>query len=109
LCRRFIGLLLGDSDFARRASPKTPFDEEPAEILERGDIDARIPERQLSAGAGVKHPAWHDDHHARRRLDVAHTDAGSSLAIMLTDPPAVQSVPAIMDLDFNPDTGRMNG
>ena len=77
--------------------------------MERGGGDAGIPERQVGAGAGVTHPAWHDDHHARRRLDVAHSDAGSHLAVMLTDPPAMQSVPAIMELDFHPDTGRMNG
>jgi hypothetical protein len=40
---------------------------------------------------------------------VAYPDAGSHLAVMLADPPAVQSVPAIMNLDFMPDTGIMNG
>lgn len=77
--------------------------------MQRGDINAGISERQVGADARIKHPAGHDDHHARRRLDVAHADAGSHLAIMLTDPPAVQSVPAIMEFDFHPDTGRMNG
>jgi len=109
LCKRFIGLLLGDSDFAGRASPKTAIDEELAELFEGGDIYAGIPERQFSAGDGVKHPAWHDDHNARRQFDVAHPDAGSHFAEMLADPPAIQSVPAIMNLDFKPDTGRMNG
>jgi len=68
-----------------------------------------IAERQISAGGAVKHPAWHDDHHARRRFDVAHTDAGPHLAVMLADTPAEQCVPAIMNLDFVLDTGRMNG
>lgn len=109
LCRRFIRLLLGDSGFAGRASPKTAIDEEFAEIFESGDIDAGIPERQIRADDGVKHPAWHDDHHPRQQFDVAYPDAGSHLAIMLADPTTVQSVPAIMNLDFMPDTGRMNG
>jgi hypothetical protein len=109
LCRRFIRLLLGDSVVAGRASPKTAIDEEFAEIFESGDIDARIPERQIRADDGVKHPAWHDDHYARQQFDVAHPDAGSHLAIVLADPTTVQSVPAIMNLDFMPDAGRMNG
>ena len=104
-CRRFIGLLLGNSDFAGRASPKTAIDEEPGEVLERRDIDMRIAERQVGAGRRVKHPAWHDDHHARARFDVAHRVPVPYLAVMLADAPAVQSVPAIMNLDLMPDTG----
>jgi hypothetical protein len=89
--------------------PKTAIDEEFAEIFESSDIDPGIPERQVRAGGGVKHPTWHDDHHARQKLDVAHPDASSHLAVMLVDPSAVQSVPAVMNLNFMPDTGRMNG
>jgi hypothetical protein len=74
-----------------------------------GDIDSGNPERQIRADDGVKHPARHDDHHARQQFDVAHPDAGSYLAVMLADPTTVQSVPAIMNLDLMPDAGRMNG
>ena len=35
--------------------------------------------------------------------------AGPDLAVMQPKAPAVQRVPAIMNLDFSPDTGRMNG
>jgi hypothetical protein len=68
-----------------------------------------IAERQISAGGAVKHPAWHDNHHARRRFDVAQTDAGPYLAVMLAHTPAEQCVPAVMNLDFVLNTGRMNG
>ena len=70
-CRRFIGLLLGDSDFAGGASPKTAINEEPDQILERRDIDRAARRAACRRRPPVKHPARHDDHHAGSRLDVS--------------------------------------
>jgi hypothetical protein len=109
LCCCCIRFLPGDSGFAREASPKTTLFEESREVRERRDIDVRIAERQISTRGAVKHPAWHYDHHARRRLDVAQTHAGPNLAVKLADGTAEQRVPTIMNLDFLPNTGRMNG
>jgi hypothetical protein len=53
----FILLLLGDSNIAWRASPKTAINEELAQVFKRHDIDLRRTKRHVSASAGVKHPA----------------------------------------------------
>ena len=52
-CRRFIRLLLGDSDFAGGASPKAAINEEPAQVLERRAINLRRAERRGGAGRRI--------------------------------------------------------
>jgi hypothetical protein len=47
-------LLLGDSDIAGRASPKTAIgDEELAHVFKRHDIDLRRAKRHVSASARI--------------------------------------------------------
>jgi hypothetical protein len=44
-----------------------------------------------------------------RRLDVDNPAAGALLTVLLPNTATVEGMPTIMDLDFLPDMGRMNG
>jgi len=85
-CRRFIRLLLGDSDFAGGASPKAAINEEPAQVLERRAINLRRAERRGGAGRRIQHPARHHDDHAGARFDKAQPRAVPDLAVIIMQP-----------------------
>jgi hypothetical protein len=107
--KSFILLLLGDSDIAGRASPKTAIDEELTQVLKGHDIDSRRAERHVGASAWIQHPVRQHDDHSGGGFDIAQPSTGSHLTVMQTNPSAVQRVPAIMNLDVDPKPGRMNG
>jgi hypothetical protein len=105
-----ILLLPGDSRIAGGASPKTALDEEPIQIDQRGDIDARRRNPlHANAGGSIEHPLGQHDDHAGRRLDVDDPAAGALLAVLLANPAPIQRMPVVVDLDFLPVMGRMDG
>jgi len=55
----------------------------------------------------VQHPCRQDDDDTGGDLDVDNVTASSALAVLLAKPAPEQRVPAIEDLDFQPDMGRM--
>src|SRR5258707_4192066 len=59
------------------------------------------------ARGGVQHPGRQDDDHAGRDLDMDHRSGGTLLTVLLSKAPPEERVPAIVDLDFLPDMGRM--
>ena len=104
-----ILLLLGDSEIAQGASPKTAFNEEPVQIAQSSDIGARRANFHAGAGGRIQHPGRQHDDHAGCRLDVDNPAAGTLLAALLPNTTTVEGMPKVMDLDFLPDMGRMNG
>ena len=55
-CKSFILLILGESNIARRASPKTAVCEEMSQLVQRRDINLRRNERHVGAGSWIQHP-----------------------------------------------------
>lgn len=108
-CKSFILLLLGESNFARGVSPKTTVYEEMSQLVQGRDINPRRTERHVGAGGWIQHPTRQHDDHAGSSFDIAQQSAGPHLTVMQRDPPAIQRVPAIMNLYFTSNTGRMNG
>ena len=104
-----ILLLLGDSRIAKGASPKTALDEEPMQIAQSSDIGARRANLHAGTGGRIQHPCSQRDDHAGRRLDVDNSAAGALLAVLLPNTATIKGMPTVMDLDFLPDMGRMNG
>jgi hypothetical protein len=105
-----IFLLLGDSRITKGASPKTALDEEPMQIAQSSDIGARRANLHAGAGGRIQHPGrQHDDHAGCRRLEVDNPAAGALLTVLLPNTTTVEGMPTVMDLDFLPDMGRMNG
>jgi hypothetical protein len=66
-------------------------------------------ELHACAGHGVQHPSGQDDDHAGRRLDMDETSGLAILAALPTQALAVKRMPAVMNHDFLPDMGRMDG
>ena len=70
--------------------------------MRRADLhpDARGP---------IQHPGRHHDDHTGRRLNMNELTSAPSFTVKPPNTPPVQRMPAIMDFDFLPDMGRMNG
>jgi len=104
-----ILLLLGDSGITLGASPETTIDEEVAQIAQRGDIDVWRAYLHAGAGGGIQHPGRQHDDHARRGFNIGDPAARAQLTVMLANTAAIKRMPTIVDLNFLPDMGRMNG
>ena len=79
------------------------------QVNQRPYRDARRADLHSGAGDRVQHPSRHNRNHAGCRLDVDDPTGDALLATVLPDTTPVERVPAIMDLDLLPDTGRMTG
>ena len=104
-----ILLLLDDARIAKGASSKTALDQQLMQIAQRSDIDARRANLHAGAGGRIQHPRRHHDDHAGRHLDVDNTTAGALLAVLPPNTATIEGMPTVMDFDFLPDMGRMNG
>jgi len=67
----------------------------------------RIAQFHASASRGVQHPGGDHDHDARVDFDVDYLAVGALLAVLAPDATPIQRVPAVEDLNFLPDMGRM--
>ena len=70
---------------------------------------ARSPKRHAGADSGIKDPCRGHDDDARCRLEVDNGARYTLLAALALDTTPVEGVPAIVNLDFLPDMGRMAG
>ena len=68
---------------------------------------SRSTQLHTSAGRGVEHPGSDHDHDAWFDLDVNYLAVGTLLAVLAPDATSIQRVPAVEDLNFLPDMGRM--
>ena len=82
--------------------------QQPLQLGQRHDIDARRAGRHAGAVYRIEHPAGHGDHSAGRPLHQEKL-AGRALLDTAHQQPAPEvRMPAVMDFRFLPDMGRMN-
>ena len=67
----------------------------------------RPPHLHPGASRGVEHPCRYDQDVAGRHLDMNNFTDCTPLDILSSNPTPIQRVPAVMDLNFLPDMGRM--
>lgn len=79
------------------------------QIGQRRHTNPRCADLHPCADHRIEHPRRNDDYYAGRRLDVGNWTCGTLLSAAQLDLTPVQGVPAVMDLDFLPDMGRMTG
>lgn len=79
------------------------------EIDQSRDRNARRSHFHASAGDRVQHPRRQDEDGSRPRHEVDEAACLAQLTRFHAKPPAVKSMPAIVDDDFLPDMGRMTG
>jgi hypothetical protein len=77
------------------------------QFRQRRDRNSRRADFHTPTGDRIEHPSGHDDHEARRYLDVDDVATSSAFNVMPPQPPTVQGMPAIMNNDILPDMGRM--
>jgi hypothetical protein len=103
-------LLLGDVRIAPGALSETAFDQQMMKVDQRRYRHAwRADRRHAGAHDRIQHPRGDRRDHPRHRLDVNDPTGKALLTVMPSDTAPVERVPAIMDLNFLPDMGRMTG
>ena len=92
-----------------QASPIAVLEQQAMQIRERLHRCAWRPQGQGRADGRVQHPASDRNDDAVADLYVDEFTGGAALAIQAAQSSAVQRMPAVEDLNFLPDMGRMNG
>ena len=103
-------LLLDDVRIAPGALSETAFDQQMMKVEQRRYRHAgRADRRHAPADDRIQHPRGDGGDHAGHRLDVNKLTGKALLTVMPSDTAPVEWVPAVMDLNFLPDMGRMTG
>ena len=89
-------------------SPESEGVQQPIEIGQASDIHHRRAKRHRRANSGSKHPRGKDDCHTRFSLDNHNFSSIPPFSVELSNPAAMQRMPAIMDFDLLVDMGRMD-
>lgn len=90
------------------ASPMAVLDEQAMQFGESRHRRAWRTQSEGSAGDLVQHPGSDSDNDAAAHLYMYKLAVGATLAVHASQATAVQRVPAVEDLNFLPDMGRMN-
>ena len=107
--RFLITLLLDDVRVALEAWYETAFDQKLMQLDQRPNGHARRADLHAGAGHRIQHPRRHQGDHAGHRLDIDIVATAALLAVVQTDTTPVERMPAVVDLNFLPDMGRMTG
>jgi hypothetical protein len=102
-----ILLLLDDGRIVQGASPETTLDQQLMQLSQRRYGHPGSAKRHSGAGGRIEHPRGHDDDHAERHFDVNDLAASAPLCILAANTPPIECVPAVTNLNFLPDMGRM--
>jgi hypothetical protein len=100
-------LLLDDGRIVQGASPETTLDQQLMQLSQRRYGHPRSAKRHSGAGGRIEHPRGHDDDHAGRHFNVNDLAASAALRILAANTPLKECVPAVTNLNFLPDMGRM--
>ena len=86
----------------------TAFDQNTVQTGQRLDRNLRRPQHEVRAHGGVEHPSGDNDDDAGIHFDVDDLTGGSALAVLAAHAATEERMPAVEDLDFLPDMGRMD-
>ena len=100
--------LLSGRDFIGACASESEDLQQPIKVGQAADVDHRSAECHRRANGRIEHPGGKDDRHTRFSLNDDDIPSTSSFGIELSDLTTIQCVPAIMNLDFLLDMGRMN-
>ena len=105
----FILYLLDDKRIVPGASPETALRKQAMQVGKRRGRDTRRTDLHAGAGNRIQHPGRHHCDDSGRHLDMNNGTVSALLYVLLPHQPPEQRMPAIVDRDFRPDMGRMNG
>jgi hypothetical protein len=105
--RLLILLLLDNGRIVQGASSETMLDQKLMQLSQRRYGNPRPANRHSGTDGRIKHPTGNDNDHAGRRFDVNKLAASAVLGVVAANTPPIQGVPAVTNLNFLPDMGRM--
>jgi hypothetical protein len=79
------------------------------QLDQRPQVNTRGAQLHPYAGDRIQHPRRYRNDYARGELDVDNIANGTVLPIMPANTAPIERMPAVMDLHFLPDMGRMFG
>jgi hypothetical protein len=104
---RIILLLLDELKIARRASPKSAFQEKYVQISQSGYGNARCTKFHPRADGSIDHPVGQRRDHARSNFNMQHLTITAAAFLVQSQTTPIAWMPAIVDLNLLPDMGRM--
>jgi len=105
-----ILLSLDDSVVVPGASSEPAFNQQMMKLEQRRYRHTRRADRcHTGAGDRVQHPCGDRREHAGHCLNVNHLPGDALFAVVSPDAVPIERVPPVMNFDFLPDMGRMNG
>ncbi|WP_173262620.1 hypothetical protein [Paraburkholderia sp. NMBU_R16] len=72
-------------------------------------VDAGFTENQSGTHGGIQHPSGNDSNLTVARVNMDYPTSAALLNISNLDATTIQRMPTIVDFDFLPNMGRMNG
>jgi hypothetical protein len=84
-------------------------DKKLVQIAQGRYVDARLAENQSGACGSIQHPFGNDPNLTVARVDMDDPTSAALLNISNLDATTKQRMPTVMDFNFLPDMGRMNG
>ena len=102
-----IACPLHDAIVVWEALPEFAFQEEMVEFRQGGQGHLRSADRHRCAHRRIEHPSRHDNRRTGLALNQNDIDPGPLLRVESPNCTAVESVPAVVDRHFLPDTGRI--
>ena len=107
--RDFIAFLQNDCDFALGMCWFGCTYQQPLQLDECGQIDARRAQGHRGANHGIEHPTGDGNHDTHRPLHLQELTCRSMLYAADADLTPEIGMPTIMDFQLLPDMGRING
>jgi hypothetical protein len=99
--------LLDGWGFIRPCSSESEDLQQSMKVDQARNINCRRAKRQRGTRDRIKHPSGENDRHARFGLNDGNLSSGSPFSIELPDLAAIQRMPAVTDLYFLDEMGRM--
>jgi hypothetical protein len=84
-------------------------DKKLVQIAQGGYVDARLAENQSGTHRCIQHPSGNDPNLTVALVNMDDPTSATLLNISNLDATTIQRVPTIVDFNFLPDMGRMNG
>jgi hypothetical protein len=99
--------LLGGREFIGARPSESEGLQQPIKAGQASDVDRRSAKGHRRTSGRIEHPGGKDDRHTRFSLNDNDLPSRAPFGVELPDLAAMQRVPAIMDLYFLVDMGRM--
>ena len=108
-CFRIL-LPLDDSVIVPGASSETALDEQMMKLEQRRYCHTRRADRcHTGAGDRIQHPCGDCRDYAGHCLNVNNLPGGTLFGVVSADAAPIERMPPVMNFNFPPDMGRMNG